>query len=177
MKNEKNAIELPEIYEPDAELLAFAKDFSQNYKILSVGDYTSDHNKYHIRYMLEFLSCDRETPGVIRIGYEKDVIEISHTELQKDFYNSDFVLFLILWISIQKQCQNRIETDSLTLAYCFNSNLFEGRKNEAIKNILKGWGKTLRKSFSEETIKRYEALRDYIDEFKKGEEDGKTKTK
>ena len=41
----------PTAFLPKAELLRFTKWFSENYKILSCGDYFSSHNNYHIKYV------------------------------------------------------------------------------------------------------------------------------
>lgn len=92
-------------FEPSSSLLQMAEYFSDNWEKLSVGNYSSDDNNYHINYMEKIR--DKNTNQLIntpvRVGFTSGIIEISKFELIKSEITKNFLFFLILWCVIEKK--------------------------------------------------------------------------
>ncbi len=95
------------IFNPDSELVEFAKDFSDKYRILSAGRYESNGGKYTIDYLDQIR--DKVTKAIIntlaRIGHNSKIIQLDRSKFMSSKENSDFVFFLILWCIAKVDCE------------------------------------------------------------------------
>ncbi len=132
-------------YKPDKELVKFADEFSANYRMLSVGTYVSDKDKYTIRY----LSRIKESPTGARISRETKVIQLDKAVLKDKAYTPDFVFFLIISCVIYDKFPDKdIKShDEIACDYYLTT----GR---ATKNIMTGITKLLRHVPTEKAVDR-----------------------
>lgn len=97
----------------DLELLKFAKEFSDNYKNYSVGEYFSDDKKYTIRYIEEIEGIKTGA----KISHKTGIIEIDKSIFKREGYNSDFVFYIILWCVICKEYLDIKKADRIAIEY------------------------------------------------------------
>ncbi len=137
------------------EFLSFAEYFSDNYRNLSTGNYISDNQKYHIRYLNQIKDIHGNIVRLARVGITTRVIELSKYDLSSEKITSDFVFYFIIWCAIESKELNVKLTDRIALDYylkteCSKSNLIAGfeylfelapselntQRLETIKNII-----------------------------------------
>lgn len=157
---------------PDKELIALADEFSNNYKILSDGEYFSENKKYHITYGVlndPNTKMEGSTPG--RVDIYTGVIGLSRKKLiNNKKYTSNFVFALIIWSSKRQHALSEMEADMITLKYYLTT----GRP---LKDFLIGWLTIFSKADTILNRNRYKQIDDFISEFKKSDVKNKKKGK
>lgn len=111
------------IFNPDDELVEFAKEFSDKYKSIKEGVYVSSNGNYTISYL--DLIIDYKTLNVLnttaRISNIYKVIELNRLSLLNENYNSDYVFYIILWLvakyMFHKENKSDTHIDVLVLNY------------------------------------------------------------
>ena len=139
---------------PDSELVSFAKQFSDNFKLFSVGDYFSDNKKYHIKYLKELTEHGRKLKTIARIANTSEFIELDKKGLKNKIYTADWVFFIILWCVAMRQVKDAIEADRMTVDYYFGESVFNGEEKKTKKNIFSGCLKLFGKSPTELNVRR-----------------------
>lgn len=153
------------IFNPNDELIAFAKQFSDNYRIVSNGTYQSDDGNYRIDYLDEIR--DKLTNYVVntpaRIGHDSKIMQLDRSKFMSYKENYDFVFFIILWLIAKVECVKCKYNDSYTDIFVLGYYVSTGRslKNMALGflDIIKNTGNT------EHNHKRYLAIDKYITEY------------
>lgn len=87
------------VFLPDSELLDFAKEFSDNYKRLTVGNYFSSKKTYHIKYLtkvVDNITGKQLTTGA-RISNDTGIIQFDKSLFKSKEYTSDFIFYIIIW--------------------------------------------------------------------------------
>ena len=74
------------------EFVKFAKQFSDNASILSLGEYRSDNGVYKIHYLDVIRENGKETTNPARIGHESGIIELS----KRDFFHYSVPMRMII---------------------------------------------------------------------------------
>ncbi len=152
------------IFNPDSELVDFATYFSDNYKDLEVGSYTSDVDNYEIKFLDRITDlhtgCYINTNARVCVGNEDEnlfnrngIIELDKTKLSVSQITQDYVFFIILWCV----CKSNNSTAS-----CFNIDelvvnyyIITGRSK---KNLALGIIELFRHSPSLINIERYKKI-------------------
>ena len=99
---------------PDTELLAFAEEFSKNYKIFSGGSYCSKTSKYHILYFDGYMGSPAGMPSetFARVNSQNGTIELDKVALVNDKkITNNFVFYLILWCVKRLEVESEMEAD------------------------------------------------------------------
>lgn len=153
------------IFNPDAELVEFAKDFSDKYRKISAGIYKSNGDKYTIDYLEQIR--DKVTKSIVntiaRIGHNSKLIQLDRGKFMSYKENSDFVFFLILWCIAKVECQKCKYNDSYTDIFVLGYYLTTGR---SIKNMVLGFLDMIKNVENmEHNKKRYLAIDKYIKEY------------
>lgn len=127
-------------FKPNEELLAFAKDFSSNYKKLKAGDYLSKRGRYAVKYMDKIK--DKDTGRVVhtaaRVSSKTGVIEFDRKWfLKQKRVTGNFVFYLIIWHAVMKRIHDG-GNPSCMQADAMTNELYikEGRSK---KDIVVGW--------------------------------------
>ena len=135
--NKNNGIKADVSYRflPDSNLLNFAKQFSDNYKKKSAGEYFSDDKKYHIKYLARIKN--KNTGKVLTIGARisnmTGIIELDKFIFKSKQYTSDFLYFIILWCVARKNQENRGDikmADKMAIEYYLTTE--RSKKNLAL---------------------------------------------
>jgi len=141
---------------PDSELLNFAKQFSDNYKKWSVGEYFSDYKKYHISYFERIK--DKITGKVLttgaRISNMSGIIELDKFIFKSKEYTPDFLFFIILWCVACNGQENKGDmkmADKLAVEYYLTT-------ERSKKNLAFGYIKLFSKVATELNKERYELI-------------------
>lgn len=157
----KTAIIIKEIekkqiqFSPTPELLIFANEFSESYKVLTADkegvSYVSNDKQYHIKYFDHIFKINdyRAINSPSRTGHNTKIIEISKNKLIELKSKNDFVFFLILWgvqilVNLPK---GDMKTDKQVLNYYLTT----GR---SIKNVATGFIKMCSNTDTELNKKR-----------------------
>lgn len=153
------------IFNPDVELVEFAKDFSDKYMKLNSGTYSSDGGKYRIDYLEKIR--DKVTGNIIdtpaRIGHKSRVIELDRESLMQWKDNSDFIFYLILWCIAKVECKECEDNDTYADIFVLGYYLTTGR---SVKNMILGFlDLTNNAKNREHNTKRYRAIDKYIKEY------------
>ena len=127
------------VFLPDSELLDFAKEFSDNYKRLTVGNYFSSKKTYHIKYLtnvIDDITGQKLITGA-RISNHTGIIQLDKSLLKSKEYTSDFIFYIIIWCIA---CNNQSNKGDVKWAdkYAINYYLTTGRSK---KNIAMGYVK------------------------------------
>ena len=144
------------------ELLDFAELFSNNYKFLDIGYFSSEKKYYQIVYKENF---DKEEAVInklnpARISRDSGVIEINKSAiLSTDKYSINFLYYLIVWCAVRKNTVDEYEADAITVEVY-------KRLKKSKKDLLMGFLEMASHSSNVElNKKRYElillALQDY----------------
>ncbi len=143
-------------FNPVTELVDFADEFSENYKILSSGTYRSKNDNYTIDY-LDIIK-DKVTGNIVntmaRIGHTSKVIELGKTKLLHDSITPDFVFYLILWLICKvnsSDYNSDFKTDESVVKYYLTTN----RSN---KNLALGIIELFSHHMSSGTVDRYNRI-------------------
>lgn len=141
---------------PDSELLNFAKQFSDNYKKLSVGEYFSGDKKYHISYLARIK--DKNTGKILttgaRISTMTGIIELDKFIFKSKEYTPDFLFFIILWCVACNNQENKGDmkmADKMAVEYYLTT----GRSK---KNLALGYIKLFSKVTTDLNKERYELI-------------------
>lgn len=141
---------------PDPELLNFAKQFSDIYKKLTVGEYFSDEKKYHIKY-LERIK-DKNTGRILntgaRISNMTGIIELDKYIFKRKEYTPDFLFFIILWCvacNEQENKENMKMADKMVMEYYLTT-------ERSKKNLEMGLIKLFSKALTDMNKERYELI-------------------
>lgn len=152
-------MEVHKEFVPDEHLLALAKDFSEKYKTLNVGEYRSNDTKYHISYLDEIrdagIGQKLNTPA--RVSHNTGIIELSKNKFNSKRINSDYVFYTILWCIARLNYASDIETDIQTIRYYLQT----GRSK---KKVLTSLIDLLMKDSFEYNHKRYRQIEKLIRE-------------
>ena len=137
----------PTAFLPKAELLRFTKWFSENYKILSCGDYFSSHNNYHIKYVEKII----DTQTGARIARTSKTIEIDKSIFKNKEYTADFLFYIIILCVIMGDFKCIRSSDRLAVKYYLTT----GRSN---KNLKQGLIALFSDTPTELNIERYKLI-------------------
>lgn len=153
------------IFNPSEELVKFANDFSDNYRIFSSGTYESDDCNYRIDYLDKIR--DKLTKAVVntpaRIGHNSKIIQLDRSKLVSSKENPDFVFFLILWCIAKVDFKNCKYNDSYTDIFVLGYYLTTGR---SLKNFILGFLNMVKNVENmEHNKKRYLIIDKYIKEY------------
>jgi hypothetical protein len=152
------------IFNPDAELVEFAKDFSGKYKSIEEGFYASSNGNYNISYL--DLIIDYKTLNVLnttaRISNIYQVIEINRLSLLNENYNSDYVFYIIIWLVAKHMYHKENKSDTYVDILVLNYYVTTGR---SLKNMALGFIHSIKNHNSEYNHKRYLAIDKYIKEY------------
>lgn len=153
------------IFNPDAELVEFAKDFSYKYRKLNSGVYRSNDSKYTIDYLDQIR--DKLTKSVVntpaRIGHDSKIIHLDRSKFMSSKENSDFVFFIILWFIAKVDCEKCKYDDSYTDIFVLGYYLTTGRSSKNFRLGFLDMIKSVEKM--EHNKKRYLAIDNYIKEY------------
>jgi len=159
------------IFKPSEELIAFANEFSGNYRKLSVGTYSSDDGQFRIDYLDKIR--DNVTGSVINtpanIGHDSKVMQLGKNYLMDWNENSDFIFWLIIWLMAKVTNKKCTENDTYTDIFVLGYYVTTGR---SLKNMALGFLDLSKNTKNmEHNIKRYKAIDNFIKEFQKNEQD------
>jgi hypothetical protein len=120
----------------DAELINFAKQFSDSYKNLKIGEYFSENSKYHIKYLPELMDVRIKAPLAVgaRIEIKTGIIELNRFIFKSKEYTPDFLFYIIIWCVVRNTIEGRNDirnADKMTVEYYLTT----GR---SIKNLAVG---------------------------------------
>lgn len=154
-----------EVYIPTDDFYKFALEFSKDFELLSVGTYRSDDEKYEIDYS-KVINDIHTSDGILRIGANTGIINISKSRIIKDKITSFGVLFLIIWGNVYFNVKNRIESDDITLR-------FLASKGFPMKDIFNVFNKTIFKKINNaEDLKRTKIVSEILLDIEKTKENG-----
>ena len=101
----------------DAELLKFATEFSDNFRIFHCGDYVSDKNNYHITYSDELINSQSQT-WARSARLNTKIIELCRKDfIEDENITKNFVFFMILWCYAIKHVEINKVTDRYTCEF------------------------------------------------------------
>lgn len=128
---------------PDPELLLFAKEFSDDYKILSPGDYFSNKINYKIVYSLRIhdpITNQISDTGMRVWGkHPSEVIELDKTIFDHKKFTPDFIFYSIIFCVIYSEQNFDVhKADELAVKYYLTT----GRST---KNLMIGMGQLSKK--------------------------------
>lgn len=156
--------QLDNIFNPDTELIEFAKYFSDNYKNLKEWVYLSEKANYKISYIDSIV--DAKTLNLVnstaRISTISKVIEINRLSLLNGNYNSDYVFYLILWLVAKDKFHLENKSDTHVDILVLNYYVTTGR---SLKNMALGFIYSIKNNISDYNHKRYLAIDNYIKEY------------
>lgn len=144
---------------PEQELFDFAKQFSENYRTLTVGEYFSNDRKYQIKYLERIIdkNSGRKLNTGARISHTTGIIEIDKLIFESEQYTSDYLFFIILWCVVEKMKRNPRLSDKITVEYYLTT----GRSK---KNLLIGYAKLFSSVMTELNVDRYKLLLEMLEE-------------
>lgn len=128
---------MEQVKNPDAEFLAFAQEFSKNYKIFSAGEgsvYHSANSNYRIDYLEKF---PKEIRTDVRVAVQSGVIEVDKSKvIASENYNQEYIFFLIVWCWFRQRVQRAdLVADSLALKFV-SENFPEISKKKILKGLI-----------------------------------------
>ncbi len=134
------------IFIPDPDLLKFAKEFSDAYKILSPGYYSSNNKKYHIDYLPRIKDpiTNKISDTGIRIWNKSGIIELDKTFFNHKKFTSDFIFYQILVCVIYNEHSFDIHKADELAVECY---ITTGRSKKNLMigmgQLVKQWGESL----------------------------------
>lgn len=102
------------------ELIQFAEEFSENYKLLSCGRYKSSKGRYEISYLKTLYTSPLygkkkivNTP--IRVNAQTNVMEFNKPKLKSSKYTKDFIFLFVIWCYCITKTFDYEEADKIAL--------------------------------------------------------------
>lgn len=151
----KSKLEL--IFKPSKELIEFADYFSNNYKKLNIGEYSSRNNNYEISYLSEI----EETPTVFRTHRESGLIQIDKRTLKKNKFTNNFVFYMIIWCAIIKEIPSFLNNHSYELCDLIAINYYK-KTGRPTNSIIKGYELLLRENLNYCNERRFKELKNQL---------------
>ncbi|MFA7307630.1 MAG: hypothetical protein WC026_13260 [Hyphomicrobium sp.] len=147
-------------FKPNEELLEFAKEFSDSYTKLRVGDYVSNAETYKIKYLSQIKDKGVHNKTGARVSNSTGIIELDKKILKHKCITPDFVFLLILW------CIARYESK-----YLFSSELVADETSlkyylttvRSKRNAIVGWVKLLSHAQTEQNKERLKKMFEILD--------------
>lgn len=138
------------MFNPDDELLKFAKWFSENYQLLKPGDFYSDNKNYHVKYKQHL--TDNITGLTMatnaRVGMTSGTIELDKTKFSVASYSPNFMFYIILWCVAEKKNKGNL---FLSDEECCNYYL---TTNRDVKDLINGYLETVKLAMNTEITKQ-----------------------
>jgi len=140
---------------PNQELIDFATDFSQTYKILSDGTYCSNGQNYRIRLVDDgsvFVEAGRLKPfRYAQIEHSTKAIYLDKKTLIST--SDDFVFYIILW------CVSIGGSDTFSFELADNETLeFYRTTNRSLSNISNGYLEMLKQENTKQNNNRLKKI-------------------
>jgi len=142
-------------FNPPQQLVDLAERFADNYKTLQVGEYCSDDDEFHIKYLSKIKdSSGRQTKCGARVSHNTGIIELDKSVLKNKKYSSDFVYFVILWLYvIYNNNGNFILADKLAINHYLTTKRLHKNLAVSINVFLKNFPSELNKKRLKEVNK------------------------
>jgi hypothetical protein len=143
----------------DDELLKFAIEFSDNFRIYHCGDYVSDDNNYHIHYEDELKGMTSQSwARSSEITTKK--IELCRKCLVSDSkITSNYIFFMIIWCFLVKHTATFLEADRCTCEFYLTT-------HRDCSDIIYGWEQQFALNETKANKERLDIIRDILIRYK-----------